>query len=115
LIGTWQAKEANMTIVLTLSADGTGKLDEAKIKYTIKGNTLSVEEGGAVNHYTFTLKDNHLTLAGGDLTQPMTFERQGASSATGLGARRNQAAASEATAAANTLPVGPVGTWEVKT
>lgn len=106
LVGTWQSKEGVVTIVLTLNADGTGKLDDSAIKYTIKGNVLLVEESGVINKYTFALQGDVLTLLGGDLEKPMAFERQGASPAKGLGARIKQAAV------ASPASGGPAGIWE---
>lgn len=91
LVGTWQSKDTNVPIVLILKSDGTGKLDNAGIKYVVEGNKLKVNEDGVVNNYTFSLRANTLTVSGGDLDQPLTFERQGTASAKGLGARRNQA------------------------
>jgi len=108
LIGIWQAKEGVLTITLALNADGTGKLDDADIKYTVKDNILSVDEGGTLNRYTYRLSGNTLTLSGGDLEKPMTFERQGAAPASGLGGRRVQAATTAATAP------DPAGTWETQ-
>src|SRR5690349_14232546 len=74
LVGTWQAQEGPVAIVLTLAPGGTGTLDQAPIKYRVQGNTLAVDEGGTLNNYTFALKGNTLTLSGGDLTQPLTFQ-----------------------------------------
>lgn len=93
LIGTWHAKENGFTMILILNANGTGTLDGDPIKFTVKGNTLAVTEDGDVNNYSFTLSGNTLKLSGGDLDQPMIFERQSAAPATGLGARRNQVVA----------------------
>ncbi len=120
LAGTWKAQEGPLTVVLTLNPDGSGSLDDAKIKYSVKGNTLSVIEDGQVNNYTFELKGNTLRLAGGDLDKPMLFQREGAAAkGTGLGARR-QAAAGEAVgesspAAPAATQNGPAGTWQVRT
>jgi hypothetical protein len=102
LVGTWQSKEANASMTLILNADGTGKLDDASIKYTVEGNKLKVNEDGVVNNYTFSLRGNVLTVSGGDLAQPLVFERQ---TGKGLGARRNQLADN-----ANTST--PAGEWE---
>ncbi|HXM36637.1 MAG TPA: hypothetical protein VN920_15690, partial [Pyrinomonadaceae bacterium] len=56
LVGTWQSKEANASLTLILNADGTGKLDEANIKYSITSNKLRVNEDGVINNYTFSLR-----------------------------------------------------------
>ncbi len=117
LTGTWHAKENGFTMILTLNADGTGLLDGDVIKYTVNGNKLAVKEGGDTNNYTFTLKGNSLTLSGGDLDKPMTFDRQGIVPSTGLGARRNQAAAKPqedvpADPVAKPKSNGLVGRWQ---
>src|SRR5262245_14544417 len=77
LTGTWHAKEQGFTLVLVLNADGTGTFDDEPIKYAVKGGTLSVNDGGEVSNYTFALNGSSLRLSGGDLDQPMVFERQG--------------------------------------
>ncbi len=111
LTGTWHAKEHGFTMILVLRPDGTGTFDDEAIKYKIIGNKLAITEDGEINNYTFTLKGNSLTLSGGDLDQPMIFERQGAAPATGLEAKRNQAAAR---ASADTEPAtnSLVGRWQ---
>jgi hypothetical protein len=99
--------------VLSLNGDGTGKMEDTPIKFTVKGSTLVIEEGGEVNRYGFVQKGNALTLSGGDLDRPMTFERQGATAPTGLGARRAQAAAEAAPAeAGGKRRGGIVGLWQ---
>lgn len=106
LVGTWQSKVGNAAITLILNADGTGKLDEANIKYTVTGNKLRVSEDGVINNYTFSLRGNTLTVSGADLEPPLVFERQ--ATGKGLGARRNQVADSNKDS-------GPVGAWESHT
>lgn len=103
LIGTWQSQEANATITLVLNADGSGKLDEANIKYTVNGDKLRVNDSGTINNYTFSLRGNTLTVSGGDLDKPLVFARQG--TGRGLGARRNQVAEAAPDS-------GPVGIWQ---
>ena len=90
LTGTWKAKEGGVTVTLALNADGTGTLDNAKIKYAVRGRTLSIDDSGTVNNYSFELAGNKLTVSGGDLKQPMVFEREGGTAAGGLGARRRR-------------------------
>lgn len=94
LIGSWQAKDGELVIRLTLNPDGTGTLDETPIKYNVKGVKLIVNEEGTINNYTFKLTGDVMVVSGGDLDSPLTFQRQGGGR--GLGGRRSQAAASEA-------------------
>lgn len=43
-------------IVLTLERDGTGRLDDEPIAYTVRGDKLVVRESGGLNTYTFVLE-----------------------------------------------------------
>jgi len=115
LTGTWKAKEGDVTVTLVLNADGTGKLDNAKIKYAVRGRTLSIDDSGTVNNYSFELAGNKLTVSGGDLKQPMVFEREGATASGGLGARRQAPAEKTAVDAPSTASSGPAGVWGMKT
>jgi len=115
LTGTWKAKEGDVTVTLVLNADGTGRLDNAKIKYAVRGRTLSIDDSGTVNNYSFELAGNKLTVSGGDLKQPMVFEREGATAAGGLGARRQAPAGKTAADAPSTASSGPAGAWEMRT
>jgi hypothetical protein len=94
LVGSWQTKDGELVIRLTLNPDGTGTLDETPIKYNVKGVQLIVNEEGTINNYTFKLTGDVMVVSGGDLDSPLTFQRQGGGR--GLGGRRSQAAASEA-------------------
>ncbi|MEI6668676.1 MAG: hypothetical protein WCP29_11020 [Acidobacteriota bacterium] len=120
LVGSWLANEGALNISLVINADGTGRLDDAPIRYVVSGNALTVTESGVVNRYTFTLNGNALTLAGGDLDRAMNFKRQGGTSA-GLGARRSGTAAPLGGQAGGTASAGPAstvqgpqGNWETE-
>src|SRR5687768_2927516 len=105
LHGSWQAKDGQLVIKLTLNPDGTGTLDDAPIKYQIRGARLIVDEAGTINNYTFKLDDGVLVVSGGDLDSPLTFTRQG--SGRGLGGRRSQPSAETAP-----KEKGLVGRWQ---
>lgn len=107
LIGSWQTKDGELVIRMTLNPDGTGTLDGTPIKYTVKGARLIVNEEGTINNYTFKLTGDVMVVSGGDLDSPLTFQRQG--SGRGLGGRKSQpAAASEA----KPREKGLVGRWQ---
>ena len=91
LIGSWQTKDGQLVIRLTLNPDGTGTLDETPIKYDVKGAQLIVNEEGTINNYTFKLMGDVMVVSGGDLDSPLTFQRQG--SGRGLGGRKSQSGA----------------------
>ena len=107
LVGNWLAKEGQLSIALVINADGTGRLDDAAIRYVVSGSTLAVTEDGTVNRYTFALNGNSLVLSGGDIDRAMVFERQGAAGSSGLGARRSRAAD-----AGGQSGSGLVGSWQ---
>ncbi|MDX6611663.1 MAG: hypothetical protein QOD75_849 [Blastocatellia bacterium] len=91
LLGTWLAKDGEVAIRLTLDANGTGTLDEAPIKYQVRGAQLIVDEAGTINRYSYKLEGVTLVVSGGDLDSPLIFTRQG--NGRGLGGRRTQGAA----------------------
>jgi hypothetical protein len=80
--GTWRATVSGVEMTLVLNSDGTGKFDEDKIRYTAQnGNiTLTLIQQATTLSYRFTLKENTLTVSGGDLDSPVTFTRTGTSS-----------------------------------
>jgi hypothetical protein len=109
LIGSWQTKDGELVIRLTLNPDGTGTLDGTPIKYSVKGAQLIVNEEGTINNYTFKLTGDVMIVSGGDLDSPLTFQRQ--ESGRGLGGRKSQSAFA---GPAETKPKekGLVGRWQ---
>ena len=73
LVGSWQSPDVGLKV--TFNADGTGVLDGAPIKYTIRGAQLVVDEAGTINIYTFKMDGNALTVSGGNLDTPLRFVR----------------------------------------
>ena len=108
LVGAWREKDSSSPMTLVLNADGTGKLDEDSIKYTVRGDRIVVDQGGDANTYTFRLSGDTLTDSGGDLDQPVAFVRQSGAPAKGIGARRAQ----PAPAATRPAGGGLVGRWQ---
>ena len=86
LVGSWQTKDSELVMRVTFNPDGTGMLDGAPIKYTVRRGNLTVVEDGTANNYTFTLNDDVLVVSGGNLKEPLTFVRQ--SNAKGFGKLR---------------------------
>src|SRR5688572_22369226 len=89
LVGSWQTKDSELAMRVTFNPDGTGVLDSAPIKYSVRGDRLMVNEEGTINNYTFKLSGDVLVVAGGNLESPLTFVRQ--SNAKGFGKRRADA------------------------
>src|SRR5205085_1638946 len=114
LNGTWEWKGEGFAITLVLNPDGSGKLDEADISYSVQGDHLIVNDHGDEINYRFTLAGDKLTLTGGDLDGPTTFMRKGAgaSSAKGIGARKEGRVAAES----QQKSVGAIaGYWTIQT
>ena len=114
LLGSWETKGSELVIRVIFKPDGTGTLDGAPIKYTVRGTDLTVDEGGTINHYTFKLSGDELVVSGGDLDAPVTFVRQGTGK--GLGGHRRQAGVDSQTGQQNSETVknetGLVGRWQ---
>lgn len=110
LLGSWQAKDGELVIRLILNPDGTGTLDEAPIKYQVRGAKLIVDEAGTINNYTFKLDGGVLVVSGGDLDSPLTFTRAG--SGRGLGGHKSQAAVGKQNSETEPKEKGLVGRWQ---
>jgi hypothetical protein len=131
--GVWEYKDpavAANSITFTLNPDGTGKVDDDAVTYTVSGNTIKIVTGGETVAYTFKIDGDTMTVAGGDLDKPTPFTRKNATPKKGLGAKiKNMAAADPAKTEAPkpddaktdtppaqpkaaAAPAGPVGTWQ---
>lgn len=107
LVGSWQTKDSELVIRVTFNPDGTGVLDSAPIKYTVRGDNLMVNEDGTINNYTFKLSGDLLVVSGANLDSPLTFVRQ--SNAKGFGKRRDAAAEPKASPSKEQ---GLTGRWQ---
>ena len=101
IVGSWQSPEVGLKV--TFNADGTGVLDGAPIKYTVRGAQLIVDEAGKVNSYSFRIDEDALTVSGGNLESPLRFVRE---SNTGGFARRGSNQKSQKSSS------GLVGHWK---
>jgi hypothetical protein len=73
--GVWTANDPDngSLITVVLNKDGTGKLDNDAIRFTIDGNRIQVTLNGEITTYNFKLQENTLTVSGGDLDEPLKF------------------------------------------
>jgi hypothetical protein len=110
LSGSWQAKDGQLVIRLTLNPNGTGTLDDAPIKYQVRGAQLIVDEAGTINRYTFKLNGEVLVVSGGDLDSALTFTRQG--TGRGLGGRRSQGTTEKQNPEPEPKEKGLAGRWQ---
>lgn len=79
--GIWTATVSGVEMTLVLNTDGTGTFDGDKIKYTAQNGkiSLTIIQQSTTLSYSYTLKENSLTVSGGDLDSPVTFTRSGSS------------------------------------
>ncbi|HXE56997.1 MAG TPA: serine/threonine-protein kinase [Gemmatimonadales bacterium] len=81
IVGTWKfdlkqrAKEGPRTVVVR--ADSSASYGTETVRWRLRGKQLWLALGGEWVAYDFKLKGNRLTLSGGDLTEPIQFDRVG--------------------------------------
>lgn len=85
LLGVWECKEEALT--LELREGGKGTLDGTEVGWRVDGERLVITEEGDEVTYAFKLVGAALTMSGGDLDRPMTFQRKDAPKR-GLGGHR---------------------------
>ena len=82
ILGTWQfdleqgdRKEGPRTVIVR--PDSSASYGVETVRWRIIGDSLALALGGEWVNYRLRLKGKRLTLSGGDLTEPVTFERVG--------------------------------------
>jgi hypothetical protein len=82
ILGTWEfdleqdeKKEGPRTVVVR--PDSSASYGTETVRWRILGDSLALALGGEWVNYRLKLKGKRLTLSGGDLTEPVTFERVG--------------------------------------
>ncbi|MHB8875807.1 MAG: hypothetical protein ACYC8T_19135 [Myxococcaceae bacterium] len=95
LVGTWLA---GGTAFVTFSANGTGRMDEANIKWSADGKTITVvDDEGGTDRVAYQLSGDNLTVSMGGV--PLTLTRKKGKVAAKL-ERANQVSEEEADAEA---------------
>ncbi|HUF35635.1 MAG TPA: hypothetical protein VMN37_06775 [Gemmatimonadales bacterium] len=86
ILGTWQFdleqsenKEGPRTVIVR--PDSSASYGSETVRWRIVGDSLALALGGEWVNYRLRLKGARLTLSGGDLVEPVTFERVGPPSA----------------------------------
>jgi hypothetical protein len=81
ILGTWKfdirqgdRKGPQMVIV---RADSSASYGTETVRWRVVGDSLALALGGEWVNYRVKLKGKRLTLSGGDLTEPVSFERVG--------------------------------------
>ncbi len=75
LNGIWRGTVNGEAAVLELRGDGTGAFSGAALHWQVQLGMLFLESDGEVQAYSFSVDGNRMTVAGGDLTGPVTLER----------------------------------------
>ena len=85
LHGTWSAPNVQgRPLKVDFSSDGSGKINDAPMRWQAVGGTLFIQQNGQVASYGFKVDGDKLHVSGGDLAQPATLTK-GAAAASGNG------------------------------
>ncbi|HWI36418.1 MAG TPA: hypothetical protein VNU64_08190 [Burkholderiales bacterium] len=85
LHGTWSAPNVQgRPLKVDFSSDGSGKINDAPMRWQAVGGTLFIQQNGQVASYGFKVDGDKLHVSGGDLAQPATLTK-GAVAASGNG------------------------------
>jgi hypothetical protein len=86
ILGTWkfdlkqdQKKEGPRTVIVR--PDSSASYGNQTVRWRIVGDSLALALGGEWVNYRLKLKGRKLTLSGGDLHEPVNFQRVGPPSA----------------------------------
>jgi hypothetical protein len=81
ILGTWKFdlrqgdKKGPQTVIVR--ADSSASYGNETVRWRVVGDSLALALGGEWVNYRVKLKGKRLTLSGGDLTEPVSFERVG--------------------------------------
>ena len=82
ILGTWkfdlkqdQKKQGPRTVIVR--PDSSASYGTQTVRWRIVGDSLALALGGEWVNYRLKLKGKNLTLSGGDLNEPVTFQRVG--------------------------------------
>ena len=81
ILGTWKFdlkqgdKKGPQTVIVR--ADSSASYGSETVRWRVVGDSLALALGGEWVNYRVKLKGKRLTLSGGDLTEPVSFERVG--------------------------------------
>lgn len=82
LIGTWkfdlnQGPKKDGPRIVIVRQDSSASYGTETVRWRIFGDSLALALGGEWVNYRLRLKGKRLTLSGGDLTEPVTFDLVG--------------------------------------
>jgi hypothetical protein len=82
LIGTWtfdlkQGPKKDGPRIVIVRQDSSASYGTQTVRWRVLGDSLALALGGEWVNYKLKLKGKRLTLSGGDLTEPVTFDLVG--------------------------------------
>ena len=82
IVGTWkfdlrQGEKVEGPRTVIVRSDSSASYGEETVRWRIQGDSLWLALGGEWTVYGFRLRGNRMTLSGGDLTDPIAFDRTG--------------------------------------
>ena len=82
LIGTWtfdlkQGPKKGGPRIVIVRQDSSASYGTQTVRWRVLGDSLALALGGEWVNYRLKLKGKRLTLSGGDLTEPVTFDLVG--------------------------------------
>ena len=112
LHGTWSVAVDGQPFVVTFDAGGGGKVNATPMKWQTMGKLLFVQQqGGQVVTYSWDVKGDKLSVAGGDLNAPVSLSRGTAAADAAKQASAKKPASQAAASAAATGGQELVGKW----
>ena len=82
ILGTWkfdlkQGPKKEGPRIVIVRADSSASYGDETVRWRLVGDSLALALGGEWVNYRLKLKGKRLTLSGGDLTEPVTFDLVG--------------------------------------
>ena len=82
VVGTWtfdirQGERKEGPRLVIVRADSSASYGEETVRWRIQGDSLWLAIGGEWAVYGMRVRGNRMTLSGGDLTEPITFDKTG--------------------------------------
>ena len=76
LHGTWSAPNVQgRPLKVDFAADGSGKINDAPMRWQVLGGALFIQQNGQVASYGFKVDGDKLHVSGGDLAHPATLTK----------------------------------------
>lgn len=109
IAGTWTIQAQSGVLTLDLKADGGGAFNAIPLQWQYNQKNLILMINGQTVMYNAALAGDNLTLSGGDLQQPATFQRSG-SGHSGPGAAARAEAKSRPASGSSSI----AGAWTIQ-